>query len=461
MPLRRICLAIVLAVCGLAAAAQAQDGPGRGRGPGGPGGPFGPDGPGGPPGRGWDRGPGGPQNREDFRNQMFARFMDRLSELYELQPDQREQVEKRMEELRQEHRQAIEPQIREAEAMREQWREARERGEEPDPEQEREMRERMRTLFRRSPMMDRERVADELGKLLPAEQAEQGRQRFEEEAAEWERRREEGRQRWEAERARREAAGESWPPPPPEDDPRFGDRERPEDGGRNRFGGRDRGRGRNRDRTEGTDEEITAQAIEEPEGDESQDRFRDEGRNRWDRRRRGEDEGEMLRAEPNPLGSWERYVRDFIRRYELDDSQQASALSVLRDLLAERRAFEQTRREELQAARHIEDADVRRRQVDATTQEIDREVTRLFAELRSRLDRIPTSAQKQRVERQSPVSTTRPARTAETQPAGAATSQPAADATAQPAERQRDPDRERQRDPGRERGRRTREADSR
>jgi hypothetical protein len=104
----------------------------------------------------------------------------------------------------------------------------------------------------------------------------------------------------------------------------------------------------------------------------------------------------------------------------------------------------------------------------ATTQEIDREVTLCSpASFASGSD--PTSAQKQRVERQSPVSTTRPTRTAETQPAGAATSQPAADATAQPAERQRDPDRERQRDPdrerqrdpGRERGRRTREADSR
>jgi len=314
-----------------------------------------------------------------------------------------------------------------------------------DPEQEREMRERMRNLFRRSPLMDRERVADELGKLLPAEQAEQGRQRFEEEAAEWERRREEGRQRWEAERARREAAGESWPPPPPEDDPRFGDRERPEDGGRNRFGGRDRGRGRNRDRTEGTDEEITAQAIEEPVGDESQDRFRDEGRNRWDRRRRGEGEGEMPRAEPNPLGSWERYVRDFIRRYELDDSQQASALSVLRDLLAERRAFEQTRREELQAARQIEDADVRRRQVDAKSQEIDREVTRLFAELRSRLDRIPTSAQKQRVDRLTRAAESQPAaKVTDTQPSAADT-QPADERTVRP----------------RDRSRRTREADSR
>jgi hypothetical protein len=73
---------------------------------------------------------------------------------------------------------------------------------------------------------------------------------------------------------------------------------------------------------------------------------------------------------------WERYVRQFVARYQLDESQQVTARSILTELRS-RAAFKLARRQD----------DAGNRAAEA-----------LFAELKKRLDTIPTQAQRARAD---------------------------------------------------------------
>ncbi|MHC4235371.1 MAG: hypothetical protein ACYSUQ_09680 [Planctomycetota bacterium] len=82
--------------------------------------------------------------------------------------------------------------------------------------------------------------------------------------------------------------------------------------------------------------------------------------------------------------TWEAYVRDFIRRYKLDRGQAAAAESILVELLSRALSYLRANAEALAAISPEERAD----------HELLGPIKAMFTELRSRLERIPTAAQR-------------------------------------------------------------------
>lgn len=93
-----------------------------------------------------------------------------------------------------------------------------------------------------------------------------------------------------------------------------------------------------------------------------------------------------------PRDSWESYVDSFIRRYGLDDAQTATARSILQDCVNRRNQLREKQREELTKINEIED----RQERMTKYQELQKPISELFEELRTRLDQIPTSDQRLR-----------------------------------------------------------------
>jgi hypothetical protein len=90
--------------------------------------------------------------------------------------------------------------------------------------------------------------------------------------------------------------------------------------------------------------------------------------------------------DPTDEDAWQRYVRDFIRRYGLDEEQSTTAWAVLKDLRARAGAHRAAMEHEAAGA----PLEVRMAPI----------YERLFEELKTRLDRIPTEDQRQAVEAQ-------------------------------------------------------------
>lgn len=102
---------------------------------------------------------------------------------------------------------------------------------------------------------------------------------------------------------------------------------------------------------------------------------------------------------------WDIYVKKFIRDYDLDDAQRNSALAILKDMkekVARVRKHSETERKAAQEALHqlirdkadsqkLKEASRRMRLAHAP-------IAELFEELRNRLARLPTEAQRKRVE---------------------------------------------------------------
>lgn len=371
----------------LVVVAQESRGPRRGRGPTPP---FGPP---------------TPEQREEFYNRSIERYMERFSNAYDLTEPQKALVRQRLEQIRAEDRASAEERMKQMEAVREkfrQLREQREAGQQIDPSVWRQYGEEMGTIFRSSPLMNRERVAGEIEKLLPPDQAAKGHEKLQQERAEFDQRRADTMRRFDEWRQRGGDPGEFWR----------------QERGQWQQDGRDGNRGRRGrpDASLPSDNPDAAPsagppAVETPGRDASN---QDRERGRDDRRRRGDDRrrGDERREDNNPLGSWERYVRDFTRRYRLDAPQQEIANSVLRELLARRKAYEEAHQADMNTARQIEDAAQRRKELDA----LNAPVVKMYEELRSKLDRIPTTAQRQAVDGDRPATqpasvSTRPANT--------------------------------------------------
>jgi hypothetical protein len=83
-------------------------------------------------------------------------------------------------------------------------------------------------------------------------------------------------------------------------------------------------------------------------------------------------------------GSWERYVRIFTNRYNLDEGQARSALSILDELLARARDYRRLHAEELAEVPPAQ------RQTSWAYEPL----RRLFEELQRRLEPIPSTAQR-------------------------------------------------------------------
>jgi hypothetical protein len=101
-----------------------------------------------------------------------------------------------------------------------------------------------------------------------------------------------------------------------------------------------------------------------------------------------------------PDDEWARYVREFIRKYKLNDEQQQRAWLIYRDAKERDDVFQRRFDRQLETARGRAGAEAEpaqaaiREQTEKHTQERDR----LFGQMKRRLDRLPTRAQKKEAE---------------------------------------------------------------
>lgn len=131
-----------------------------------------------------------------------------------------------------------------------------------------------------------------------------------------------------------------------------------------------------------------------------------EGRRKWDaaREKRMREWAERYAAYRGQArlgrgpaaGSWEAFVEMFCREFQLDEAQRATAFSVLRDVQGRRDRYLAGRAEDIEAAQQLGDSRFRRERLD----QLMRPLRNLYEELRTRLDRIPTSSQIETVRRQ-------------------------------------------------------------
>jgi hypothetical protein len=147
---------------------------------------------------------------------------------------------------------------------------------------------------------------------------------------------------------------------------------------------------------------------------EMEQRFDAWRQSRGDRDQRWSDRGSRERG---PAGDyWDRYVESFERLYQLEPAQRASAQSVLDEMKKLREARREAQRRDYEAAAGIEDRDARREAYEKLNQS----QNQLFEQLKERLMRIPTNAQRNAVGPLTPASrpsvTTRPDRGSTSRP---------------------------------------------
>lgn len=97
-------------------------------------------------------------------------------------------------------------------------------------------------------------------------------------------------------------------------------------------------------------------------------------------------------ASARPLSDWERYVRDFIKRYDLTPSQTNAALSILKEMRLRAVQVEKVNRSAKAAAEKIADARGRRQRLS----ELNKLVDDLFHQLNRRLENLLTAVQRQK-----------------------------------------------------------------
>ena len=114
---------------------------------------------------------------------------------------------------------------------------------------------------------------------------------------------------------------------------------------------------------------------------------------------------ELAGAEPQtvPLDCWESFVAEYIRRYSFDQEQITSAWSIMGDLRAQAEAHKDRHREEYeQIEQRIARAnDGNRQNWMDRRKNLDHRIDRLFEELKDRLERLLTDAQRNSAERNS------------------------------------------------------------
>ena len=126
---------------------------------------------------------------------------------------------------------------------------------------------------------------------------------------------------------------------------------------------------------------------------------------RQERRRRRERDREQRQAEkllssPEILavtvGAWDAYVAQFVAQFSLDDAQRLAAGSVLVDVKARAEQYSKAHAVELEAATNeiAQAAKEQRKSIMDDKAELMQPLNDLFAELKSRLEQIPTEAQR-------------------------------------------------------------------
>ena len=106
---------------------------------------------------------------------------------------------------------------------------------------------------------------------------------------------------------------------------------------------------------------------------------------------------------------WDTYVQEFIRKYRLDEAQSDAALSILRECKQRARDYRNSKEKEfLMVSQRLQEArqpgqsmDVRKKKLEVfekLEKTLNQPILDLFEELKTRLDRIPTDAQKERAD---------------------------------------------------------------
>jgi hypothetical protein len=125
--------------------------------------------------------------------------------------------------------------------------------------------------------------------------------------------------------------------------------------------------------------------------------------------RKAEQRGEQIEAEAQPvdqvaeeLKSWDRYTEEFIRIYELDEGQKSTARSCLKELRDRATAY---RDRNIDRINKLEDRIARSdgsrdelKEIEKLLIEVYGPIDDMFKELQARLEGIPTSAQRAKVE---------------------------------------------------------------
>lgn len=329
-----------------------------------------------------------PQEREQFYGQMVDRYVERMDRHYQLTDEQKTQFRAQLEEAKKQQVTYSEQHAQEFRSMRDDFQRLRDssRDGRMDPSRFREMETRYRRLREESPLMNSDKITEQLEKMLPPEQAQQGRVRHEAEHAE-------RRRVWEQERQRRE---EQWSQP--QQSVEQGD---PQQSAEGNGTGEPTSRNRLSDRRRSSNGEREDSSRQRGDGGYSSRRSFRGGDSRSDREETNVagaavqlEEGRGTRHEAlreNPISSWEQYLRDFIKRYNLDAAQQATAWSILREMQERRTAHELAHRVDYEQARQMKDASQREQRMN----ELNLPIVRSFEELKRRLMRIPSSSQRQ------------------------------------------------------------------
>lgn len=100
------------------------------------------------------------------------------------------------------------------------------------------------------------------------------------------------------------------------------------------------------------------------------------------------------------VGAWDAYVVGFVREFGLDDAQKLAASSVLDDVRKRAVQYVKSHAEDLnEVKREVKSAEAeQRKQIVQQRAELVKPLNDLFAELRTRLEQIPTEAQRSQAE---------------------------------------------------------------
>ena len=130
---------------------------------------------------------------------------------------------------------------------------------------------------------------------------------------------------------------------------------------------------------------------------------RQERRRRYERKREQKQADQIL---PSPellavtVDAWDAYVTQFVAQFNLDDAQKLAAGSVLADVKARAEQYSKAHADELQAATNeiTQATKERRKSIIDDQAELMQPLNELFAELKGRLEQIPTEAQRSKAE---------------------------------------------------------------
>ena len=130
---------------------------------------------------------------------------------------------------------------------------------------------------------------------------------------------------------------------------------------------------------------------------------RQERRRRYERKREQKQADQIL---PSPellavtVDAWDAYVTQFVAQFNLDDAQKLAAGSVLADVKARAEQYSKAHADELQAATNeiTQASKERRKSIIDDQAELMQPLNELFAELKGRLEQIPTEAQRSKAE---------------------------------------------------------------